>query len=650
MTETGQSAFPLTLSPFRIGPLELRNRIVLAAMTTGFGFEEGRPTADILAYFRRRCAGVGMAVVAFGAVAPEGRVERQIPWMWRADAAEAMRPLADAISSVGAVPCLQLGHGGRQVSPRVTGESPVGPSALPPDVHVRDAPHELTSDEVETILTAFGTAAEKAAAAGFGAVELHAAHGYLVHQFLAAGSNQRQDRYGGATVPDRARFGIEAIESIRAHAPDLALTVRINGDDLVPGGMTSEDAGEVASLFEAAGSHAILVSAGVYGSVPYTIPLLDDPEGIFLEAAAVVRHSVTIPVIAVGRITRPATAENAIREGRCDAVAIGRALLADPDWVAKAAAGMTADIRPCIGTVQGCAGMLQHGEAISCSVNPEVGREERTHRVTSRRHRRVVVVGAGPAGMEAAIAASEAGHEVTLIERHMMLGGALRVAAATPPLRHFERLIQWYERRLSGLDIELRMETDASETTIDELNPHAVVLATGADTDIPALDGYDLLPTWRLGDAVAGLPSTLDSTGLPASIVVIGTGQRALAGSLWAIEQGSTVTLLAAGRTGEDTSGLSRRAFLGRLESEGVIIHEGRAVTIVEEGVRCHSETGEDIIIAGGGVLLADPVHSYIPPALAASSRPTVRVGDCKSPRDIAAAVVEGREALDALI
>jgi 2,4-dienoyl-CoA reductase-like NADH-dependent reductase (Old Yellow Enzyme family) len=570
--------------------------------------------------------------------------------MWRADAAEAMRPLADAISSVGAVPCLQLGHGGRQVSPRVTGESPVGPSALPPDVHVRDAPHELTLDEVETIVTAFGTAAEKAAAAGFGAVELHAAHGYLVHQFLAAGSNQRQDRYGGATVPDRARFGIEAIESIRAHAPDLALTVRINGDDLVPGGMTSDDAGEVASLFEAAGSHAILVSAGVYGSVPYTIPLLDDPEGIFLEAAAVVRRRVTIPVIAVGRITRPATAENAISEGCCDAVAVGRALLADPDWVAKAAVGAVADIRPCIGTVQGCAGMLQHGEAISCSVNPEVGRERRTHRGTGRSPLRVVIIGAGPAGMEAAMAAKEVEHDITLIEQDARVGGALRVAAATPPLSHFERLIKWYERRLSSLDIDLRLDTEASDATIGALDPDVVVLATGGTTEIPALEGYDLLPTWRLEDAVVGLPSTLDSTELPDSIVVIGAGQRALAGALWAIEQGSTVSLLAAGRMGEDTSGLSRRAFLERLRSEGVVFVNGTVIAIVDDGVRCRFDTGEDNLLAGGGVLLADPVRPSIPPGLGGLSCPVVRVGDCKSPRDIAAAVVEGREALEALV
>jgi 2,4-dienoyl-CoA reductase-like NADH-dependent reductase (Old Yellow Enzyme family) len=582
-------------------------------------------------------------------VAPEGRVERQIPWMWASDAGEAMRPLADAIAAVGAVPCLQLGHGGRQVSPRVTGEPPVGPSAVAPDVHVKDPPHELSTDEVEAIVVAFGVAAAKASEAGFRAVELHAAHGYLVHQFLAASSNQREDRYGGRTVSDRARFGLEVIEAIRSHAPDLALMVRLNGDDLVPGGMTSEDAVEVSARFEEAGSDAIVVSAGVYGSVPYTIPLLDDPEATFLEAAAAVRRRVSIPVVAVGRITRPATAENAIAAGRCDAVAIGRALLADPDWVQKVEAGAEADIRPCIGTVQGCAGMLQHGGTISCSVNPEVGRERRRQRVVPRRFGRVVIVGAGPAGMEAAIAASEAGHDVTLMEEEARVGGSVRVAAATPPLSHLERLVEWYERRLASLDIDLRLGTEVSAASLAALDPDAVVLATGGATAIPTVEGYDLLPTWRLEDAIAGRPSTVDTVTLPDRVVVVGAGQRALSGALWASGQGSAVSMLAAGRLGEDTSGLTRRAFLDRLGREGVDIHRGRLVALTEHGVRCRLDSGEDETLSAAGVLLADPVHPAIPTDLGDLTCPTIRVGDCKSPRDIASAVVEGQEALEVL-
>ena len=211
--------FPRLFSSLRVGPVELRNRLVLSPMTTGFGFDQGAPTDDFVAYIASRSHGVALTVVAFGAVRPEGRVEQQVPWMWRDDAASALASIPSALRAVGSIPCLQLGHGGRQVSPRVIGRAPVAPSPVPPRVHVTEPPIPLSTGEVEEIIAAFGAAAAKAAEAGFGAVELHGAHGYLVHQFLSADSNQRTDRFGGDTVVERARFGIEVIEAIRSAAP-----------------------------------------------------------------------------------------------------------------------------------------------------------------------------------------------------------------------------------------------------------------------------------------------------------------------------------------------------------------------------------------------------------------------------------------------
>lgn len=351
--------FPTLLSPIAVGRLTLRNRVILSGMTTGFGFEDGRPNDDAIAYFRARSHGVGMAVVGFGAVAPEGRVELRLPWMWRDGAAGALAPLAAAIREAGAAAAIQLGHGGRQCSPRVTGAHPVAPSPVRAHAHVREVPRELSTAEVEDLVQAFARAARVAEAAGFDAVEIHGGHGYIVNQFLSPDANLRRDRYGGGTAEARTRFGVEVVRAVREAAPRTCVTVRMNAEDHVPGGLTVEDAIVAARAFEAAGADALVVSAGVYGSVPYSIPLLDDPEGIFLEGAARVRAAVAIPVVGIGRITQPQTAENAIREGRCDAVAVGRALIADPEWVQKAAAGRAGDIRPCISTVQACAGMLQ---------------------------------------------------------------------------------------------------------------------------------------------------------------------------------------------------------------------------------------------------------------------------------------------------
>ena len=224
--------------------------------------------------------------------------------------------------------------------------------------------------------------------------------------------------------------------------------------------------------------------------MPYTIPLLDDTEAPHVEIASFLRHGLTVPVLTVGGIERPAVAEAALRRGDCDGVVVGRALIADPDWAAKAATGRAAEIRPCIGLVDACAGMLAHGDPIGCAVNPEVGRELRPLPQPSRRVR-VVVVGAGPAGLEAACRAAELGHDVVLLEQSDRPGGALLVAALTPPLERLRRLVGWYERRLGASGAELRTGTPATVESIASLDPELVVLALGAWSEPSVLDGYD---------------------------------------------------------------------------------------------------------------------------------------------------------------
>jgi 2,4-dienoyl-CoA reductase-like NADH-dependent reductase (Old Yellow Enzyme family)/thioredoxin reductase len=636
--------YPELFSPLRIGPLELRNRLLMSAMTTGFGFDEGAPDDRALAYFAARTKGVALAVVAFGAVAPEGRVEEKIPWMWRDDAAEVMRPLAAAIRAQGALPCLQLGHGGRQVSPRVIGGAPVGPSPLAIAVHNTEVPpRALTIEEIGEIVSAFGRAARKAADAGFAAVEIHGAHGYLIQQFLSPQSNERTDRYGGATVTERARFGMEVIAEVRRAAPELAVIVRINGSDVVPGGLTPSDAAEAAAAFVAAGAQALLVSAGVYGSVPYTIPLLDDAEATFLESAAFIKQAVDVPVIAVGRFTLPATADAAVKSGQCDAVAIGRGLLADAEWVAKAAAGRAADIRPCIATVQGCAGMLQHGGEISCAVNPSVGRESLPI-VRPTGSRSVVVIGGGPAGLESARRAAELGHRVVLHERAAHLGGAMTLAAQTPVLGHLRRLITWYERQLDTLGVEVRLGSDA--TAADGATADLVVVAVGGSTAVPLVDGYEHLPAWTLEDLMSGEPSSLGPRPLPARPVVLGGGSRALSLALWLALGGAEPTVLSNGRFGTDNSGLTRRALQTRLSARGVPMLVGRATALLPGAVTWVDPNGRTGQLEADGLVVSEPVQ---PNRFDAGSLArVVSVGDARRVGDIPAAVTDGRDAIDA--
>jgi 2,4-dienoyl-CoA reductase-like NADH-dependent reductase (Old Yellow Enzyme family) len=640
--------YPLLCSPLEAGRLRLRNRVVMTAMTTGFGYEQGVPDEDLIAYFAERSGDIALATVGFGAVTPEGRVEDRIPWMWREDIAERLAPLADAIQARGALASLQLGHGGRQVGPSVIGGTPVAPSPLPPLVHVRTPPHELTVAEIDGIIVAFAAAAHQAAAAGFGAVEVHAGHGYLIHEFLSADANRRRDGYGGATVGERARFGVEVIAAVRAAAPELGLIVRINGTDLYPEGLGPQDAAQVGSAFAAAGADALIVSAGVYGTVPYTIPLLDDGEAPYLEAAAHVRAHVEIPVIAVGGFTRPALAEAAIARGDCDAVALGRALIADPDWLGKARAGAAARIRPCVATVDACAGMLAHGDPISCSVNPEVGRERRAPIPRASRPRRVAVVGLGPAGLEAACRAAELGHEVIAFEQDDRAGGAAALAARTPPLARYDRLIAWYERRLGEAGVQPLFGVRADGERLAGCEADLVILATGAVTDPPALDGYDELAAWPVEDLLDGGPSTLGGRSWPSRPVIVGDGRVAAATALALARHGAECTLLGRARPASDASGLARRAYASRLAHLGVRCERGFPARLTAEGVWWRA-AGEavDVLARADGVVLADRRRPERPDGLAALGCEMARIGDARVPRDLTAAIAEGREAAE---
>jgi hypothetical protein len=515
--------------------------------------------------------------------------------------------------------------------------------------HVKQPPRALTLAEIEEIVARFGRAAGDAQDAGFDCVEVHAGHGYLFHQFLSAEANRRDDRYGGATVTERARFLQDVIRAIAAEAPGLGIVVRLNGSDLVPDGGTPVDAAAAAAAAEAAGAHAVIVSAGVYGSVPYTIPMLDDEEGGHLDFAAHVRTTVGIPVFSVGGIDRPAIAEAAIRRGACDAVVVGRALIADPEWAEKAAAGRVAAIRPCVGLVDSCAGVLEHGAPIGCAVNPEVGRETRSVLAAAARRARVVVVGGGPAGMEAACRAAELGHAVTLLERRAGPGGMLALAARTPPLLRLRRLVAWYERRLAEAGVDLRLATEADAALLASLAPEHVVVAVGAQTAVPVVEGYDLLPAWTIEDYLEGLPSTIGAVPSPARPVVLGATRAAMATALACVRGGGDATMLARERLGWDASGLVRRAYKTRLEREGVVAHRGRLLGLTADGVLWESEEGERSLAPGDGVVVADGRVPVSLPGLAALGCPVTVVGDAREPRDCASAVADGRDAAESI-
>jgi 2-enoate reductase len=375
--------------------------------------------------------------------------------------------------------------------------------------------------------------------------------------------------------------------------------------------------------------------------------MLDDPEVPYLAAAKHVRECVRIPVIAVGGFSRPAVAEAALERGDCDAVAVGRALLADPQWVSKAAEGRAADIRPCVATIDACAGMLAYGEAISCTVNPEVGRERRAALTRASKPARVVVAGLGPAGLEAACRAAELGHEVVAFERRDRVGGSASLAARTPPLTRYGRLVAWYGRRLETAGIQVRLGEAAEGERLAELEPDLVVVATGAVSDPPILDGYEDLPAWPVEELLQGLPSSLGTTLAPSRPLVLGDGRIAVASVLALAASSAESTLLYRGRPGGDATSLSRHAYTARLERQGVRRLHGRPMRLSTEGVWWVDDHHEQLAEADA-LVLADRRRPELPSGMAAVQAEVVRVGDARDPRDLTAAIAEGREAVEA--
>ena len=346
---------------------------------------------------------------------------------------DGLRELVDVAHANGALIGPQLYHAGRQTSSASTGTTPVAPSPIP-DPLMGEVPVELTIDDIADLVRCFGDAARRSEAAGCDFVQIHGAHGYLVTQFLSPFTNRRTDEYGGDAA-GRRRFLLEIIEAVRSETSDgFPIIVRLSGDELVPGGLTIEDTVELATELEQRGVDVIDISAGNYASFTrgsMIAPMARD-DGLLEDLAAKVRDAVSVPVVAVGKIRTPDLAERMLVEGSADLIALGRQLLADPAWPAKAEAGEVDTINHCLACSQACIGRLFQGEHVRCTVNPVCGFEEDLAQAPEGPPRRLAVIGGGPGGMQAAVTAAQRGHQVTLLERDDHLGGQLIAAAATP--------------------------------------------------------------------------------------------------------------------------------------------------------------------------------------------------------------------------
>ncbi|MBF6347429.1 FAD-dependent oxidoreductase [Nocardia flavorosea] len=599
MTRT--KTFPHLLSPGTIGPMSLANRVVMPAMDMNLCEDGEIEQGDIDHFAARAAGGAGLIITGACAVAfPIGCTSTKEPGLSDDRFLPGLKALADAVHAAGSKLCVQMTHHGKvaridtlQGRPLLV---PSAPSAPPDRSALADNTpgelqkmatvaggkqptfHEATQDDIDWLVRSFAEAAGRVRAAGGDAVEIHVAHGYVLGAFLSRADNKRTDDYGGS-LENRARLAVEVIRAVAAEVGgSLAILVRVAGREFgEDGALTTEEAAQAAALFEAAGADAIHVTG--WGRNPFsnfTDGPLPDKVGAYTGLAAAVKQAVSIPVIAVGRVL-PEVGEQAIAAGSTDFVAMGRQLLADPDLVNKLRAGTPEQVRPCIN----CYVCVQENfwdDTPLCAVNPALGNEKLLPLtpVTARKH--VVVVGAGPGGLEAARVAAERGHRVTVVDKSDRLGGTLWFSGLTTPDN--QMLLDWLKVQVQRLGVDIRLKSEATVASIQALQPDAVVVATGAVRGRPAVPGSEL-PHVHTGDTLRALMTgSGDVSQVPPLLRVIAklgklSGITRSAAAIRAVTRkflpmGKNVVVIGGSLVG--------------LELSEFLAERGRTVTLLEEG------------------------------------------------------------------
>lgn len=633
--------------PVEIGGLTLRNRAVMPAMETNYGSDEGKVTERLTAYLRRRAeGGVGLIIPQICAVHPNGKGFLKELCAYDDSFLPELEKLATCVKSAGAAVAMQLHHAGRQTMLGVVDEV-VAPSPVPCEA-MGGEPRELSIEEIHELIGCYARAARRAREAGFDAVEVHGAHGYLIHQFLSPYSNKREDDYGGDAV-GRARFAREIVREIKREAGgDFPVIFRLSAEDLVEGGYDLDYILRLLPLLEEDGVDCFHVSCGQYDSpgMP-TVPGMQYPDGLNVERAAAVKEKVGVPVIVAGKIKDPRFAEEIIGAGKADLVAFGRQHLADPHFLSKAAEGRYDDIRWCISCNQGCIDRLMFEfEATACSINPACGNEWREAPLSGAGKGPFLVIGAGPAGLQAALALARAGAETVVVEREPEPGGQLNAACLPTGKGPIAEWRDWMVGKLREAGAAVETGREAGRETLAERAWAGVVVATGSVPLIPDLPGARLAKNAEAREVLLGRRE------VGKRVLVVGAGPVGMETAEYLLARGHEVTVVEARRNSPVMALTGQGYFLHEaLRKGGRLMTATKVLEVTERGavVSCDGEEREleaDTVIWAVG---SRSDNSLADEARAAGLAVAV-AGDAVEPRRIFEAVHEGQGAAEQLL